>query len=113
MTSFGHLICTERPSDPLERVRDRDSGEERELGRVSLGRRLQQHGEEQRGSGRRLPAAAEPAASRRLVIRDDERALGQRRVDEQLRRLAGLDVEARLAELLSHRYVRATRRERR
>ena len=83
---------------PLERVRDRDARDERELRRVSLGRRLEQDREEERRPGGRLPGPAEPAPTRCLVIGDDESALGQRRVDEELRRLAGLDVEPRLAE---------------
>ena len=99
ITSFGHLIWTERPSVRSSASATRDAGDERELRRVPLRGRLQQEREEECRPGRRLPTPAEAAASRRLVIGDDERALGQRGVDEELRRLAGLDVEPGLAEL--------------
>ena len=82
----------------LERVRDGDACDERELRRAPFGRRLQEEREQECCAGGSVPGSTEPSSSGRLVIGDDERALGQRGVDEQLRRLARPDVEAWLTE---------------
>src|SRR5918994_576110 len=92
------LDLDREPERALERVRDSHAGDERELWHVAFGRRLQEEREEEGSSGGRLPAPAEPAPSGGLVVGHDDRPFGQRGVDEELRRLAGLDVEPGTAE---------------
>ena len=96
ITSFGHLIWTERPvrcssaSATATPATSASCGSARSAGGFSS--------TESRSAdpGRRLPRPAEPPAAGGLEVRDRVRALGHRRVDQRLRRLARLDVGAEL-----------------
>ena len=100
MTSFGHLIWAERqsPSSSSTASAAASAPNERELGNLPLGRWPQQHRHEDcrpRGSD---PGAAEPPPSRGLVVSDGDRALGIVWPEQQLRRLALVDLDSGLSD---------------
>src|SRR4029079_7989814 len=72
---------------------------ERELRQRPVGRRPEQEGEEQRRTRRRLPCPPLAAAAGGLEVRESDRTLRHRRVEQRLRGLAGLDLDPGVAEL--------------
>ena len=99
MTSFGHLICAERPVARSTVDCRGHAGDERELGRAALGRRSQQHRDEHRRAGRVLPCPSEPPPPGGLVVGRRHGALRQRPSRAAtLRRLALRLVQPRLAD---------------